>query len=129
MLRIFDAKQFKFLPARPVNKIVYFSGCTGIQPADKIPIFSGAQIIIFSSCDRSFIHSCLYPKHFPNIISIYTNSHGGSEVYRFSNVKVYVTDSVYDTNIVLQNWNKSDAFIKILDKDHFELLDKLADRE
>lgn len=91
-------------------------------------IFKNADIIIFSHCDQNFINDWINPDFFPNLKIVYMNSWFKNEIYRFNNIIVYAPIKIYDNNIACGHWQKSSTFIKIIDDEHFRVLEQLTDR-
>lgn len=128
MLKLYSPIQFINLPTKPSQRIIFFANFPHVNLSEASLIFKNADTIIFSYCDQNFINDWLNPNFFPNLKTVYMNSWCKNEIYRFNNITVYVPMKIYDNNIVCGHWQKSSTFIKIIDDEHFRVLEQLTDR-
>jgi len=129
MLKIYNSNHLLNLSIKPIQKIIFFSNYSFVNQSDTFPVFNNADTIIFNYCDKLLIYHYLNPKFFPNLKTVYMNSWCGDEIYRFDKIIVYAPLKIYDNNIVCGQWKKSSAFIKIIDAEHFRVMEKMTIRE
>jgi hypothetical protein len=128
MLKTYTRVKSIHLSADNNKRILFFSNLPDVHQFDTSVVHDNIKTIVFNSCNQNFVNNCLNPKFFPNLKIIYMNSWCKDEIYKFNNITVYAPIKIYDNNIVCGYWNKSSTFIKIIDDDHFRVLEQLIDR-
>ena len=76
------------------NQCVAIRGCGDIHPFHDAPIFTGANIVFITGCDKNFVYYWLTSRTFPNAQIVYLNSHSCDYpvLRRFPRAQMYLSD-------------------------------------
>lgn len=115
------------------NNIVDIVHCIDNHPASG-PLIFESEIVFFRECDGNQLYYHLNPNRFPNLKSVYLNSHYEPQVYnRFpQNVNIYVTENVFTGRpyyeIVDNRVNLGRRYINVITKEYLNYLLKISNK-
>lgn len=118
------------IPKKVSQKIIYFEWCCDINPfpPNECPIFTNAETVILSMCDKNFLH-WLKPELFPKLKTVYTDVLHDNEIFKLENVKIYCSnDHYYNKHKRFAESVKfpTSAELLLIDKQHFKTFIQLA---
>lgn len=92
-IRTIVGKQWFDFKGKEINDpIVIIEECGDFHPFKDGPVFKGTHIACFDWCDKNFIYYWMKPEVFPDLKTIYLNSHPceSKVFYRFKDATIYL---------------------------------------